>query len=101
MAKKKPVNKKDGEIKAAEPEFKPGDTPHLEYDGSVLNANVPWNEVILELQQQGCAASDIADYAECAESVIKELVNKNYSNLNFRTGARIITYHCKHNPSVY
>ena len=79
--------------------FKPGKTPHCEFDGAVLNANVPWNELVAELIARGKTEQQIADYAECDLSVIQAIQNNNYENLWFRTGARIITLHTNYRPS--
>jgi hypothetical protein len=92
MSKKKLINK-PSIIKSRKPEFSPGDKPYLEYDGVVLNANVPWNALVDELIEQGCIEKSIAQYAECSLNVIKELKIKKYDNLCFRAGARIITLH--------
>lgn len=92
MSKKKSTSNSDTP-KQCEPEFKPGDKPFLEYDGTVLNANVPWDELVSELEASGCTAKDIAQYAECELSVIHEISKKIYDNLCFRSGARIVTMH--------
>lgn len=100
MAKKKISKKLDINQANKISEFKPGDTPHYEYDGVVLNANVDWQQVILELQQAGQAPQEIADYAECNVNLINNILNKNYDGLNFRTGARLIALHVRHYPEI-
>lgn len=100
MSKKKTkINPENRKAKA--PEFKPGDKPYLEYDGVLLNANVPWNELVSELEATGCTSTDIAQYAECELSTIQEISTENYDNLSFRAGARIVTLHHKRNPHMY
>lgn len=100
MAKKKPLfNPND--LEKIEPEFKPGDKPHLEYDGQILNHNVPWGELVTDIQACGYTQGDIAQYAECKLSVVEEIANNNYDNLCFRSGARIVTMHHTKNPHMY
>jgi hypothetical protein len=101
MAKKKSVIKDEIVIKSTKPEFKPGNKPYLEYDGVVLNANVPWNELVAELKNSGKTKSAIAKYAECELDVINQIEAKNFDNLCFRSGARIITLHSQQFPACY
>ena len=100
MAKKKPL-KDSGNVKKLEPEFKPGGRPYLEYDGSLLNGNVPWNELVCELFERGFSALQVADYAECSLETIAELQQSVFGNLSFRSGARIVTMHYQHRPEFY
>jgi hypothetical protein len=101
MAKKKLRKKNDKTTESAIPEFKPGNKPYCKYDGSVLNANVPWCEVVQELKQRGFTQTQIAQYAECGLQVIKEVLSKKYGKLCFRAGARIITMHSNYYPHAY
>ena len=78
--------------------FKPGKKPYCKYQGSLLNANVAWNELVSELIESGISQREIADYAECSLSVIKDIQTKNYQTLWFRTGAKIAALH--HRSSV-
>jgi hypothetical protein len=98
MAKKKSNPEKNMKVKS---DFKPGNKPYYEYNGTVLNANVPWDEVVLDLQEQGCPANKIAQYAECSLNVVKDILKKKYDGLCFRSCARLITLHSNHCPQVY
>lgn len=100
MAKKKTCNETDVKVKSA-PEFKPGDKPYCEYDGAVLNANVPWNELVEELLQKGFTLKEVAEYAECPLETLIELQASQFDKLSFRSGARIVTMHCQHRPECY
>ena len=81
--------------------FKPGKTPYCEFEGSMLNANVAWDELVSELLEHGASEQAIADYAECDLSVIREVQKQNYEGLWFRNGARIITMHSQYYPENY
>ncbi len=94
MAKKKPKSN-IRVIKRNVPEFKPGNEPHFEYDGLVLNGNVPWSEVLQTLLDKGITIKNIAIYAGCSQKVIHNALQKNYVGLCFRSGARILTFHCR------
>lgn len=100
MAKKKPLTDSENVTKSA-PEFKPGNKPHLEYDGVLLNANVPWNELVDELVERGFTLLQVSDYAECSLDTVKELQESVFDNLSFRAGARIATMHYQHRPEFY
>ena len=100
MAKKKPK----GNIKIIKcnvPEFKPGNEPHLEYDGIVLNGNVPWSEILQALLDKGITIKNIATYANCSQKVIHNALQKDYVGLCFRSGARILTFHWRAIGSEY
>lgn len=100
MTKKKSPMPKSIVIKS-EAEFKPGSKPYLEFDGAMLNANVPWDELVLELNEHGCDNHEIAAYIECDTAIIMQIQAKNFKNLSFRAGARMITLHSKHYPDFY
>ncbi len=100
MSKKKDDKKDDGK-KSKSLEFKPGNKPYYEYDGVVLNANVPWNELIVELVEARVSVVKIATYAQCSIATIIQLTKYNFENLSFRSGARIVTLHSIHRPEFY
>lgn len=81
--------------------FKPGKTPYCEFEGTMLNADVAWDELVSDLIARGISEQAIADYAECDLSVIKELQEENYENLWFRAGAKISTLHCRSHTNRY
>lgn len=101
MAKKKPLCKKVVSEKTKQPEFKPGDKPYCQFGNIILNKNVPWAEVIVEILDKGYALNDIANYAETTLWVLNEVVKLNYDVLPFRAGARIITLHAELFPELY
>lgn len=104
MAKKRKLKKVVDESKTStneKPDFKPGDKPYYEYDGVILNANVAWDEVVLELQEAGKSVESIAAYAECDASIITNILEKKYDGLTFRAGARLLTMHCGAYPEDY
>jgi lambda repressor-like predicted transcriptional regulator len=73
------------------PEFKPGNEPHLEYDGTVLNANVPWHEVVSQIMAEGITATAIAEEAGLSLQTINNILKEDYHGLYFKAGARLIT----------
>lgn len=81
--------------------FKPGKTPHCEFEGTMLNANVAWNELVSDLLEWGISEQEIADYAECDLSVIKDIQAENYESLWFRAGAKISTLHYRSHTNRY
>ena len=100
MSKKKDCDEMNSSVKNV-PEFKPGSQPHYEYDGDILNANVPWNELVDELTQAGYSLKQIATQAECPLATIKEVKNSIFEHLPFRSGARIVTMHYTAQPECY
>ena len=82
------------------PDFKPGNTPHLQYGNEVLNANVPWNEVISDLCSHGLSMAEIAIQLDVELSSIQAVAAKNYSHLNFKAGARLLTLHMQYTAKI-
>lgn len=78
------------------PSFKPGNTPHLQYGKEVLNANVPWSDVLNEICLSGMALTEIASRLEVSVSMLRAVATQHYENLNFKTGARLLTLHMQH-----
>ena len=83
------------------PEFKPGDKPYLEYDGVILNANVPWNEIVTDIKEKHYSLSTIAAIAEATLGTLKAVLKQNYDSLPFRSGARLLTLHNRLYPQCY
>jgi DNA-binding NarL/FixJ family response regulator len=83
------------------PEFKPGDKSYTQYGNEFLNKDVHWSEVVMELLQIGETKKHIAEYAECSESTISNILKQQYEQLTFRAGARIITLHYNQCPAHY
>ena len=88
-------------VKAKAAEFKPGDTPYLEYDGQILNKDVPWKELVRDLLDNGHSITQIAVDIECPIRVVNQILVGNYDNLPFRNGARLVTRHCLDCPQHY
>ena len=78
-----------------QPEFKPGNTPHTQYGDEVLNANVPWDHIVIEILTRDYTIAALAEEIESTTSVLNKVLQKNFSALNFRTGARILSVHCR------
>ena len=81
--------------------FEPGNMPSLEYNGVFLNANVPWHELIYDLNKVHCTKKQIAEYIECSILIVDELLKCNYSHLSFRAGARLVTLHVRYFPELF
>ena len=82
------------------PAFKPGSTPHMQYGNEMINANVPWNEVISDLCSHGLSMVEIATRLDVDFSVIQAVAAKNYSRLNFKAGARLLTMHAQQTAKI-
>ena len=77
------------------PKFKPGNKPYCMFGKEVLNANVPWNEIVMDIKEKGYSLITIAQLAETDLTTIQEIIALNFENLPFRSGARLITQHCR------
>lgn len=100
MSKKK-TDKEPVAINKTKPEFKPGDKPYCEFDGVLLNANVPWHELIADLKDKGCTIDDIAERIACPLEVLEQAQEKQYNNLAFRAGASLVTMHYEYCRECY
>ena len=86
-----PINCNTNAIKTSvQLEFKPGDTPWLEYGGEVLNGNVNWVETIKAVLSQGYTESSLAQQLELTLSHIEAILKGDISVLNFKRGARLL-----------
>lgn len=93
-------NDNNGTNTTTYPEFKPGDKPYTQFGNVMLNANVPWDELVNELIKSGQSMKQIADYAECPLDVIRNIRKGVFDGLHFRAGARICTLHYKAFPHL-
>ena len=82
------------------PVFKPGNTPHMKYGNEMINANVPWNEVISDLCSYGVTMAEIAAHLEVELSVVQAAVKQNYTGLSFKMGARLLAMHANHTAKI-
>ena len=84
-----------------QPEFKPGSAPHAQYGDEVLNANVPWDQVVSEILTRDYTIAALAEEIKGTTSVIIKILKRDFSALNFRTGARILGVHCQLFPEKF
>jgi carbon storage regulator CsrA len=89
------------EVDDGVPSFKPGKTPHLHYGKDILNADVKWNEIVLEIMNNGTDAQSIAAQIDVALEVVLDIVEGGYSSLDFKTGAKLCSLHCNFCPDKY
>ena len=82
------------------PEFKPGNTPHTQFGNQTLNANVPWDQVVQAILVHKTQAELANEVGTPLINVLK-ILKQNYRKLNFRTGARILSVHCRLYPAQY
>ena len=82
------------------PAFKPGNTPHLQYGNQVLNDNVCWDEVIHELCLHGLSMAEIATRLDVDVDVVQTAAKRNYAQLNFKTGARLLALHMQQTMQI-
>ena len=82
------------------PEFKPGNTPYMQYGNQVLNENVAWNEVISDLCSHGLSMVEIAVRLDVDVCVVQAVTKENYAQLNFKTGARLLALHMQYTMKI-
>ena len=100
LVSNKVVYQRDSQQSEAVPAFKPGKTPHTQYGDEMLNANVPWQEILQELQAH-YTQERLVDEAGVSPANLLKILKGNYSDLNFRTGARILGVHSRLFPEQY
>jgi hypothetical protein len=84
-----------------QPEFKPGSTPHTQYGNETLNANVPWDQIVIEILMCDYTIAGLAEEIKSTTSVLNKILRHDFSALNFRTGARILGVHCQLFPEKF
>ena len=94
------IYQRDSQPSENAPEFKPGNTPHTQYGNQILNANVPWPEIINEIQARYTQEQLMKETGVTADNLLN-ILNQDYSKLNFRTGARILGVHSRFFPELY
>lgn len=90
----KPTNK-------SEPEFKPGNTPYCQFGDVVLNQDVPWNEVVIDIVNKNISMKKISHVTTLSLDTLCEILKQNYQHLDFKAGACLITLHYKYCSSLY
>ena len=88
----------DGE---KQPEFKPGTTPHTQYGDEMLNANVPWHEIVGQILTRNYTIGRLAEEVKTSIAALNKILKEDFSELNFRTGARILGVHCVLFPETF
>ena len=73
-----------------EPEFKPGETPSLEYEGEVLNGNVNWVQTTKAVLSHGYTKSHLAHQLELTINHVESILKGDLTVLNFKRGARLL-----------
>jgi lambda repressor-like predicted transcriptional regulator len=95
MSKKKPPY----------PEFKPGEKSFCRFGKEFLNKDVPWHRVVADIKEHNYSLSAIAVFAGTRLEVIQQVLQKNFNELSFRVGAKLISLHFQlcpeHYPEVY
>ena len=83
-----------------QPEFKPSNTPYTQLGNETLNANILWyqviNEILLHYTQE-----QLVDEAGITPINLRKILNQNYRKLNFKTGAQLLSIHCRFYPEQY
>ena len=82
-------------------DFRPGNTSYYEYHGEVLNGEIEWNEIILDLMARGYDEKSIATHAKCVPMTVYKVRQKNFDDLTFQQGARILAIHSRFHPVFY
>lgn len=86
---------------SAQPEFKPGDTPHTQFGDEMLNFNVPWDQIVVEILTRDYTIAALAEKIQSTTSVVNKILKGDFSTLNFRTGARILGVHTELFPEKF
>ena len=94
------IYQRDSQPSENAPEFKPGNTPHTQLGNETLNANIPWQEIVQQIQAHYTQEQLIEETGVTTENLLN-ILNQDYSKLNFRTGARILGVHCRFFPEQY
>ena len=82
-------------------EFKPGNTPHTQYGDKILNANVPWSEIVNQILTRNYTIGRLAEEVKTSIAALNKILREDFSELNFRTGARILGVHCLLFPETF
>jgi DNA-binding NarL/FixJ family response regulator len=93
------VKKKESNVMESisnELEFKPSDTPYLRYGKDVLNNNIDWRTLTLQILEHGYSIEHIADELNVRKNIIEQVLSNNYSRLNFKSGAKLCSIHFRH-----
>jgi hypothetical protein len=84
-----------------QPEFKPGNTPHTKLGDEMLNANVPWHEIVSQILTRNYTIGRLAEEVKTNIASLNKILKEDFSELNFRTGARILGVHCVLFPETF
>ena len=83
------------------PEFKPGNTPETKFGDEMLNANVPWHEIVRQILTRNYTIGRLSEEVKTSIAALNKILREDFSELNFRTGARILGVHCLLFPETF
>lgn len=95
------IYQRNAERAANGPIFKPGATPHTQFGKQVLNANVPWHSVVTDIIKTHYDQVQLARELDAQSILLDKILQQDYSELNFRTGARLLGVHARLFPGMY
>ncbi len=83
-------------------EFKPGKQPYCLFGKEILNHNIPWwREVCEILYFSKNTKAWLAGQVGTTVEIIDRILNRDYSELGFELGAKILYEHERVNPVPY
>ena len=82
------------------PKFKPGNTPHTQYGNQTLNANIPWQRIVQEIQVH-YTLEQLVNEAGIPPANLRKILREDYRKLSFKMGAKLLTIHARFYPEQY
>ena len=78
----------------ARPQFKPGRTPECVFGDHILNHDVDWLKIIQQIVvAKKCTLSVLSQDIEVDQTVLEDILNKDFTLLSFKAGAKLLRVH--------
>ena len=84
-----------------QPEFKSGNTPHTRLGDETLNGNINWCNIVNDIIPAHYTQVQLITESGLSANQLQNITNKNYNELSFRAGARLLTVHSRFYPEQY
>jgi hypothetical protein len=84
-----------------QPEFKPGEKPYTNFGNETLNGTIEWHSIVNDIIPAHYTQTQLVTESGLSANQLHRIINKDYDELTFRAGARLLMVHSRFYPEQY